>query len=327
MPKPSSPILSPRGFGVGRGDFLNFLLFDRGFGVGRGDVELQIRLPISPILSPRGFGVSRSDANWVPIAIESLRGFGVGRGDAVRLASKLTDPISGDRGFGISKEDAVIVSWLTLPPILSPRGFGVSRSDANRVPVAIESLRGFGAGRPDFRLWGLQEFAYSGSAPDQAGILYFWGTNFAQTTWINPSSRGATFSWSASGSGSASNTADRTSNATNSTTNTANSWVQLDCGATRTIRPVGYYLQHDGTAAGFLQNWKLQGSNNGSTWDDLDTRISDTSLNAANVFAFFSVPGVTTFYRYLRILQTGVNSSGSNTLTLSEWEFYGFFKY
>lgn len=276
----------------------------RGFGFGRPELELLLRKPLVPITADRGFGFSR--ALTFAIAPEA-RGFGLGRGDA-ELQLRLT----------------------SVPIITGPRGFGVGRPEAVRVPIPITSERGFGVGKSGDRLWGLGNFEYSGSTPDTNGIIYFAGTNFGQATWSNPHNASRLIvAYSTTTSGTPANLVDRAVNTANRTNNTANSWMRVDFGLGRSVRPVFYVLQHDNTAGAYLRTWKLQGSNDTSfvLWDDLDVRTNDTTINAVNAFGGFAITPVTTSYRYLRVLQTDVNSDGTNTLVIAEFEVYGIYDY
>ena len=72
-----------------------------------------------------------------------------------------------------------------------------------------------------------------------------------------------------------------------------------------------------------LRSWKLQGSQGGVTWTDLDTQSANNSINASNAYFTSGVLTNTTYWKFLRILQTGVNSSGTNFLTMNEIDFYG----
>ncbi|MEX0271401.1 hypothetical protein AB3R30_19860 [Leptolyngbyaceae cyanobacterium UHCC 1019] len=248
-----------------------------------------------------------------------------GLGFSARL--DLGSAFTSQMGLGLSI-DLLILSpgLIPLPTISLPTGLGLGLK-ATIAPRDIFMPTGLGLSITDYRLRSLAQFIYS-TAPDQQGILYFWGTNFGdQAEWYTPYYYGAFPSWSSYGAGDPYALMDRASNASNATGDYADSYVKLDCGEGRTIRPTGYTLQHDGSTSRYLRNWKLQGSNDDATWTDLDTRTGNTSLDAAYKFAYFAVTGNTNFYRYLQILQTDVNSSGDNILTLSEWEFYGFFTY
>jgi hypothetical protein len=88
-------------------------------------------------------------------------------------------------------------------------------------------------------------------------------------------------------------------------------------------------------ATNLPRSWKLQGTNvvsanteagfNGASWTDLDTQSSNATIVAASGWFSGPVTGVTTAYRYLRIIQTGLNSSSQNFFCISEIEFYGQF--
>eukprot|EP01095_Lingulamoeba_sp_RSL-Kostka_P013509 TRINITY_DN5622_c1_g1_i2.p1 TRINITY_DN5622_c1_g1~~TRINITY_DN5622_c1_g1_i2.p1 ORF type:complete len:489 (+),score=134.71 TRINITY_DN5622_c1_g1_i2:132-1598(+) len=73
-----------------------------------------------------------------------------------------------------------------------------------------------------------------------------------------------------------------------------------------------------------LRNWDLQGSNDGINWVVLKRHTNDASLkNGKFATQTWKIEKADTDFRYLRILQTGHNSSSHNFLVLSGIEFYG----
>ena len=67
----------------------------------------------------------------------------------------------------------------------------------------------------------------------------------------------------------------------------------------------------------------IEGSNNNTKWIVLDTRQDETSLSGANASRTFDIEYQNGNFRYLRIRQTGHNSSGCDFLTFSALEFIG----
>lgn len=171
---------------------------------------------------------------------------------------------------------------------------------------------------------------------DTNGIFYWLGTQGLTVSWANPDTGGfIDMVTSTPDAGANPNLlVDRTSNNFN-TTSVANSFIGFDLGSGESLKVSGYSLRN---RAGFstesIRNWKLQGTNsvsanseagfNAATWTDLDTRVANATLASAAQWGFFTVTP-TTFYRYLRILQNGLNSSSTNHLCLGEFEFYGTF--
>lgn len=175
------------------------------------------------------------------------------------------------------------------------------------------------------------------SAGDTNGVVYFLGTTYLTGTFSNPNGVTVTVVRSSNAGGTAADLTDRAQNVT-ATSNVANSWAAIDLGSGSSLVPSYYTLQARASSNGTLpRNWKLQGSNdvatndvtgiNAATWADLDTRTSDATINADNAWGSFAVSGVTTGYRWLRILQTGLTATGDNYLTIAEFEFYGAFTY
>ena len=73
-----------------------------------------------------------------------------------------------------------------------------------------------------------------------------------------------------------------------------------------------------------MRNWRLEGSNDGSSWTTLREHSNDTALSEdAWSVAHWPLPDVATAYRHFRIYQTGANSTGTNHLTCTGIELYG----
>ncbi|MGC8711057.1 MAG: discoidin domain-containing protein [Leptodesmis sp.] len=170
-------------------------------------------------------------------------------------------------------------------------------------------------------------FTRSGLNGDNAGIIYYLASSQADENWtygwVNPHATGiVSVSASSVGSGNVSMLVNRLPN-TFSTNNSPNSWIQLDFGASRTVRVDAYQLRSSSSSP-YLRNWKLQGSNDGSSWTDLDIRTSDTTFTATNQWGNWTVnQGNTSYWRYIRVLSTGVDSGGTNYLRLGQIELYG----
>jgi hypothetical protein len=171
-------------------------------------------------------------------------------------------------------------------------------------------------------------FTNSGLNGDQNGIIYYLASTQAAENWpygwVNPHATGiVTVSASSVGGGNVSQIVSRIPNGF-FTNNSAGSWIQIDFGASRTVRVDSYQLRNYNLAVNLLRNWKIQGSTNGSTWTDLDVRTSDTTLTAANQWGNWTVnQGNTSFWRYVRLLSTGVDSGSANYICLGQIELYG----
>lgn len=173
----------------------------------------------------------------------------------------------------------------------------------------------------------VQVFTFN-SVGDTSGFFYFIGTGYGQSSWSNPSSGGLlTTTSSAIFTGVTSATTDRTT-AQIIVNNVANSWIVWDFG-TAHVTVTDYLLRGRSDFSGDInpRNWKLQGSNNNSSWTDIDVRVNDTTVGpGAATWGHFTCTD-TGRWRYLRLLQNGVNAAGNNFLVNSEAEFYGTFRY
>jgi hypothetical protein len=93
--------------------------------------------------------------------------------------------------------------------------------------------------------------------------------------------------------------------------NSTDDWLRLDFGSGNAYIVGTYSIKAWGWSFGYastVQQWLLQGSNDLSTWDTLDTVSGQTGW-AANEVRTFECDVQTTAYRYIRVLCTGTNVS------------------
>lgn len=158
---------------------------------------------------------------------------------------------------------------------------------------------------------------------DSNGIFYFIGTSENTLPWANPTSKGLIISSSSIGSGSLNSLVNR-DNSSFYTNSDPNSYVSFFLGETRKLKCNYYTLETRADSSDYYpRNWKLQGSNNGSTWVDLDIQINNTTLNSVNQWLALPVSPSVDTYSYFRIYITGDNSAGYRHLVLGEVELYG----
>jgi hypothetical protein len=105
--------------------------------------------------------------------------------------------------------------------------------------------------------------------------------------------------------------------------NKPDQWIMFDF-KNKKVRISEYRIKTHrfGSDSCHLKCWKLQGSNDGTTWTDLDQRDTDV-LNAAKRVEKFECTGVSFSARYLRLVQTGRNNRGDNLLALTNIDFFG----
>ena len=162
---------------------------------------------------------------------------------------------------------------------------------------------------------------------DTNGVLHYIGTQGGTRDYQNPRTSGdVVVSWSSIELG----TVDlfvqhRHANAVNSCTkNVANSWMQVDLGQNRTLRPTYYCLRNSNNSANALRNWRLEGSNDGQTWTTLRNHANDTTLAAQSMSeANWSVENCGVCNRFFRIFQYGKNSGDEDFLMCAGIELYG----
>ena len=170
---------------------------------------------------------------------------------------------------------------------------------------------------------------------DLNGLFQWLGTLGLTTSRLNPSSplpvgralSLVTFSSVDNFGLDVSRMTDRVSSAV-TTGNFANSWMQFDISrvGNRTLVCNYYTVRARNDAGdGSIEHptaFTFQGSNDATAWVDLDVRTGLTYVAAT--FHSYPVSG-STAYRYFRLIQTALNSSGNNRFALSEFEIYGVF--
>jgi len=109
-----------------------------------------------------------------------------------------------------------------------------------------------------------------------------------------------------------------------STANDQNAWICYDFGRAR-VRPTHYVIR--GAPAGKdgnqnLRTWVVEGSANGESWIELDSRRDNSELMEPNAAAIFQM-AKTDEARLVRLRQTGKNHFGDHHLALCGFDLYG----
>ena len=158
---------------------------------------------------------------------------------------------------------------------------------------------------------------------DTNGLFYWLGTNKGTQAWLNPiTSNYLTFSSDPIEVGTSSLLVDREPS-NFYTIDTPNSVITFDLGQSLKLLLKGYLLRNRNVINYYLRNWQIRGSNYNINWDVLDTKTNNTTLQNINQFYYVTVAENSSNYRYIQLIQTGVNSSNSNNLCLGEIELYG----
>lgn len=97
-------------------------------------------------------------------------------------------------------------------------------------------------------------------------------------------------------------------------------WIKFDF-LKRSVLLTGYTIKSDGNGAGHLLGWSIEGSNDNNAWVIIDSQ-STNELNQNYVTKSFPCKAEES-YRYIRLKQTAKNSSGMDSMMLSNIEFFG----
>jgi hypothetical protein len=168
---------------------------------------------------------------------------------------------------------------------------------------------------------------------DTNGLVYYLGTNGLASTFTNPAITGILPVLTSSTEGfTPNNLTDRIQNEWYSG-NSPGSWAAWDIG-NYTISIQKYTIRSRSTSnTNHPRTWVLEGTNtistttiagfNAATWTTIDSRLTDTTLSTVNQYYTMTANASSNSFRYLRMRNTGVESSGTNYLVLGEIEFYG----
>ena len=111
------------------------------------------------------------------------------------------------------------------------------------------------------------------------------------------------------------------------TTDKVGSWMSLDLGSTRCLQVQHYCLRYGyNHSNAVLRNWNLEGSTDNVNWVVLRQHTNDTTMETkAYSEGHWTVSNAASceFYRYFRIINTGVTSNQYHYLACSGIELYG----
>eukprot|EP01156_Anaeramoeba_ignava_P017334 Anaeramoba_ignava/a676_24.p1 GENE.a676_24~~a676_24.p1 ORF type:complete len:480 (-),score=133.29 a676_24:29-1363(-) len=162
---------------------------------------------------------------------------------------------------------------------------------------------------------------------DTNGIIYYIGTFGKKKTFANPAKDSQSQFKIYASSIEKGDPLDLTSRSTPQfwTRDIPSSWVIFDFGENRTVTLNYYTLMHGGNyRADTLRNWDIQGSNDKQSWKVLRQHRNDDSLDGKFATCSWRITqNLDKDFRYIRLLQTGYNSTHHNFLVLAGVEFYG----
>ena len=160
------------------------------------------------------------------------------------------------------------------------------------------------------------------------GLVNLIGTDFGTKPYVNPTTAGGPITTTASSAlaGAGPEKAfDHSSEDgfTYCSTNTVGSWLAVDFGAGWKVKPTHVGLEHPRRWDGdYARNFRIQGSNNGTTWTDLLVPAPDQGPILSTKFWHAPMTGDAA-YRHLRVLMTGAGAGGNGYLPIGELEFWG----
>jgi hypothetical protein len=170
---------------------------------------------------------------------------------------------------------------------------------------------------------------------DRNGVLYDIATEGGTSEWVNPHLAGRVVAaWSSQEFVGRSCPETFVSSPSEQpkwsvTKDLVNSWVRVDLGSLRRLRVAHYALRTESWGGGVvgnrdLRSWQLQGSaHEDGPWVMLRRHENDDTLDRQKCpVASWPVENAGA-WRYLRVLQTGLNAHGNKQLSCSGVEFWG----
>jgi len=156
---------------------------------------------------------------------------------------------------------------------------------------------------------------------DNTGIFWFIGTDEGKRGYVNPIESEVACRMSTL-VGSLPSLADRNYTSTpveNTYGSDAAPWIEFEFRRWK-VRPTSYFLAQEQDH--YLRNWRMEGSDDGSSWTTLREHVSDSTIHTSNRWAFFDLKA-DKFYRRLKLQMTGPSHNGSTNMDVTEMEFFG----
>lgn len=96
----------------------------------------------------------------------------------------------------------------------------------------------------------------------------------------------------------------------------------------RKVKPSYYSIKSWQNPKGnhHVKSWEIQASNDEKEWKVLDSRSDENSLDGSNLSKTFDIRFINNsneFYKYIRIVQVGLNTGGTLYLNIQSLEFFG----
>ena len=106
--------------------------------------------------------------------------------------------------------------------------------------------------------------------------------------------------------------------------NVPNSWFEVNFKNNK-VKINGYSLKsaNYGQNSYHLKNWVIEGSNDRSTWTEIDRKENNYDLNGRNYQKYYPISQLTDEFQFIRIRNIGKNHANNNYLMLTNFEFYG----
>jgi len=214
-----------------------------------------------------------------------------------------------DRGHMVT-----LYTWAATPvklPSLLPKGFPYSHLPREpRRPMGTPLLK-------------------TDRFEDNTGILYWIGTQEGKVpTYNNPIDGDVTVRMSTIAGSGVRSLADRnytSSPVENSYGGDSAPWIEFDFKKYK-VRPTHYFLAQEQDH--YLRNWRIEGSDDGTTWTTIRSHEADATITTSNRWAFFDLPAPADrsggFWRRLRLYTFGPSHNGSTNFDITEMEWFGY---
>eukprot|EP00729_Bicosta_minor_P032849 gene32849-biopygen13685 len=298
---------------------------------GDGLKEAMVGVEVDFVVTAVAFGGTKRDSggDGIVLTVEYVGGGGGGGGGGGAAGAR-AGAVGGGGGAGIA--EAVVIDHTDGTyecKYVIPEG-----SQEGECQLAVRILGQHIHGSPfAVHVSAGKQFAHTG-AFDGNGVLHWIGAGCGTKDYGNPHGKpgGVVAKMSTVGDFGDGCTPSRfvehaPLNEYNYTEDTANSWMSVDLGEGRHLAPDYYCLRHGWSDGAYrLRHWRLEGSNDDSTWTLLKTHADDQALPRQG-FSTASWPieapadGAT--YRYFRIFQTGKDSSDGDGISCAGIELYG----
>jgi hypothetical protein len=202
-----------------------------------------------------------------------------------------------------------LITPIEFPPSSLASGSVTLISGGVTLPVINSSISGQAYGNGTYEIRASESYAYPTYGPIGAfdKAIGMVGTGYTPETWLPKTTAysGGTYS-----------------DGTYSTSGYPGDWIQLKLPTAIVLKSYSHTARSDGV--GLLVDFKIFGSNDGTTWTVLDTQTGLTTGWTNGAQRVFSTSANTTSFQYYNCTINKCTTAGGSYPVVVEWRLFGY---